>query len=82
MQNKLVEKKTDNQKGFIRIIILIIVLVIILAALGYSPSVIWNNVVLPLFSFIWTLLTLFIEFLLKALRMAISAIKDISESIK
>lgn len=73
--------KQNNQSGFIRIIILVVILVIILAALGYSPAVIWNNVVLPLFSFIWTLITLFIEFLIKALKMAISAIKEISDSL-
>lgn len=51
-QNKKIDQR-DDQKGFIKIIVILVIIIIVANLLGFGPDVVWSNVIMPFVQFMW-----------------------------
>lgn len=67
-------KNKNNQRGFIRAIILLIVILVIAQLLGYGPIEFLTKVVFPAIVIGWNIIILIVNFLVELLRDGYTAI--------
>jgi len=56
--------ETKKNSGFIHIIILVVITVIILSVLGYDPTGIWTQYIMPILNWFWSLFISILDFII------------------
>lgn len=72
MENK------NNQRGFIRFIILLIVILVVAQLLGYGPIEFFSKIIIPGIIIAWKLISLLVTFLVELLRSGYAAFLELS----
>jgi hypothetical protein len=72
MENK------NNQRGFVRFIILLIVVLVVAQLLGYGPIEFLSKVIIPGIIIAWKLILLLVNFLVELLRDGYAAFLKLS----
>ena len=71
-------KNKNNQRGFIRFIILLIVVLVVAQLLGYGPIEFFSKVIIPGIIIAWKLILLLVNFLVELLRDGYAAFLKLS----
>jgi hypothetical protein len=71
-------KNKNNQRGFIRFIILLIVVLVVAQLLGYGPIEFFSKVIIPGIIIAWKLISLLVNFLVELLRNGYAAFIELS----
>jgi hypothetical protein len=71
-------KNKNNQRGFIRFIILLIVILVVAQLMGYGPIEFFSKVIIPGTIFAWKLILLLVNFLVELLRYGYAAFLKLS----
>jgi hypothetical protein len=73
-------KNKNNQRGFIRYIILLIIVLVIGQLLGYGPLDLLNKVIIPGLAIAWKIILLFVHLIVKAIQQASDSVSNVPVS--
>ena len=73
-------KKENNQRGFIKFIVLIIIVLVIGQLLGYGPVDLFNKVIIPVLAILWKVILLIVHLIVKAIQQASNSVSNVPVS--
>jgi len=73
-------KKENNQRGFIKFIVLIIIVLVIGQLLGFGPVDLLNKVIIPGLAICWKIILLFVHLIVKAIQEASNSVSNVPVS--
>ena len=73
-------KKENNQKGFIKLIVLIIIVLVIGQLLGFGPVDLFNKVIIPGLAICWKIILLIVHLIVKAIQEASNSVSNVPVS--
>lgn len=73
-------KKENNQRGFIKFIVLIIIVLVIGQLLGYGPVDLFNKVIIPGLAICWKIILLIVHLIVKAIQEASKSVSNVPVS--
>jgi len=77
-------KNKNNQRGFIKFIVLLIIILVIGQFLGYGPVDLFNKVIIPVLVIAWKIILLVVNLIVKAIQQSYNSVSNVpvSEIVK
>ena len=73
-------KNKNNQRGFIKFIVLIVVVLVIGQLLGYGPVDLFNKVIIPVLVITWKIILLAVNLIVKAIQQSYNSVSNVPVS--